>query len=179
MDKITLDRAAFKVLSSDTRVSILRLLEKRRMTLSEMAKQLNMRASTITEHLDALKKAGLIEQKDEGRKWKYYELTRKGKDIISPVEKSVFIVLALSAVFIIFSSYNILGGFSTYSLQSLEAGESEKVLGPAEELVTDTGNVPRASEISGVDGLSITLLIVSAFMFELCVIYLLRKRRCR
>ena len=179
MDKITLDRKAFKVLSSDTRVSILRLLEKRRMTLSELATKLDMRASSIKEHLTALESAGLIEKRDEGRKWKYYELTTKGKNVISPMEKSVFIVLALSALIIIFSSYNILGGFSAYSAQSLSVG-SEKVMGSAESSTTDATQEwvtesPRS--VPGVNGLHVVLLIVSVFIFELCLIYLLRKRR--
>ena len=174
MDKITLDRKAFKVLSSDTRVSILRLLEKRRMTLSELATKLDMRASSIKEHLQALESAGLIEKRDEGRKWKYYELTTKGKNVISPMEKSVFIVLALSALIIIFSSYNVLGDFSTYSAQSLEAG-GEKLLGSEDATQDWVTEAPRS--VPGVNGLHVVLLIVSVFIFELCLIYLIRKRR--
>ena len=83
-DKITLDRKAFKALASDTRINILKVLNERRMTLSEFAKAFGMSPSTVKEHLDALSSAEFIEQKDEGRKWKYYELTKKGRNFLSP-----------------------------------------------------------------------------------------------
>ncbi len=111
-EKISLDRSTFRVLSSDTRIQILKLLGKRRMTLSEMSKFLRMSVSSVKEHLDSLSQAGLIVQMDEGRKWKYYELTGKGKEIISPVEKRVFIVLGVSVLAAVSGLYGLVGKLS-------------------------------------------------------------------
>ncbi len=95
-DKITLDRKTFKALAQDTRIAILKELEKRRKTQSELAKSLAMSVSTIKEHLDNLESVDLVKQIDEGYKWKYYELTKKGKKIITPSETKIWISLALT-----------------------------------------------------------------------------------
>ncbi len=95
-DKITLDRETFKALAQDTRIAILKELEKRRKTQSELAKSLAMSVSTIKEHLDNLESVDLVKQIDEGYKWKYYELTKKGKKIITPSETKIWISLALT-----------------------------------------------------------------------------------
>ena len=83
-ERIVLDEKSFKALSADSRVGILKSLNERRRTLSELSQKLNLGNSTIKEHCDILVNADLIKQIDEGRKWKYYELTQKGKQIISP-----------------------------------------------------------------------------------------------
>lgn len=104
-DKITLDRETFKALAVDTRVKILRILDDRQHTLSDLAEELSMAPSTIKEHLDTLVAAGLIKQVDKGMKWKYYKLTFKGKQITNPYEKKVWIILATAAVALSASLY--------------------------------------------------------------------------
>ena len=69
----------FRALSSPTRLKIIKSLNSRRKTQSELAGELHLHVSTIKEHLDNLVDAELIVQIDDGHKWKYYELTRKGK----------------------------------------------------------------------------------------------------
>ena len=108
-EKITLDKETFKVLSSDTRIRILKLLGKRRMTLSEVSACLEMSVSAVKEHLGTLVSAELIQQMDEGHKWKYYQLTGRGREIVAPAEKRVMIVLGLSAVALITSLYTLAG----------------------------------------------------------------------
>ena len=96
--RIVLDDKSFKALSADSRIGILKSLNERRRTLSELSQKLDLGNSTIKEHCDILVDAELIRQLDEGRKWKYYELTQKGKQIISPnlmEEVKVLIVLCL------------------------------------------------------------------------------------
>lgn len=105
-DKITLDKKTFKTLASDTRVGILKSLNRRRKMLTELSKEFGMSPSTIKEHLDNLSGAGLVVMKDDGHKWKYYELTRKGKDVLNPGETKIWIVLALSAIAILITSYD-------------------------------------------------------------------------
>jgi hypothetical protein len=57
-----------------------------------------MSVSGVKEHLEILEKVGLIEKMDDGHKWKYYELTRKGSDIVAPRELRVWILLSISMI---------------------------------------------------------------------------------
>jgi DNA-binding transcriptional ArsR family regulator len=108
-DEIRLDRETFKALAADTRISILKSLAKRRMTGAELASQVKLSPSTIKEHLDQLEQAKLIEQMDEGRKWKYYALTFKGRQITSTERPSmrVWIVLGVSILALAFTTMNL------------------------------------------------------------------------
>jgi len=99
--KVILDNQSFRALSAESRVEILKSLNERRMTLSELSKRLELESSTIKEHCMILAKADLIKQIDEGRKWKYYELTGKGKSLLEPnfmEEAKVLIVLCFGLV---------------------------------------------------------------------------------
>lgn len=77
-DPFILTRDAIKVLSVDTRLDILKLLDERPHTLTEIKDSLGLAAATVSEHLARLEEANLIEKRDEGRKWKYYVLTKQG-----------------------------------------------------------------------------------------------------
>lgn len=99
--KLVLDDRSFKALSADSRVNILKKLNERRMTLSELSQKLDLKNSTIKEHCNILLNAELISKIDEGRKWKYYELTGKGKQVVEPnlmQEVQVFVMLSLTAI---------------------------------------------------------------------------------
>lgn len=104
---VTLDRESFKALAADTRIKILKLLHKRQHMQTELAHELQLSIPAVKEHLDALVKAGLAERKEEGRKWKYYALTKKGVAILDPEEKRIMLVLT---VFIL----SALGGVAAY-----------------------------------------------------------------
>ncbi|NOX71810.1 MAG: ArsR family transcriptional regulator [Candidatus Micrarchaeota archaeon] len=106
-EKITLDRETFRVLASETKIKILKSIDERRKTLTELAKELGMSPSTVKEHLDNLSKAGLIEQKDDGHKWKYYELTRQGNEILHPGSKRIMLVLAASTIAVLGVLYDL------------------------------------------------------------------------
>jgi len=93
--EIRLDKETFKALASGTRVDVLKLLNQRRHMQSEIAASLGLSVPTVKEHLAALEKAGLVERHDEGRKWKYYSLTNKGKGVLNPEEMKIWIVLAM------------------------------------------------------------------------------------
>jgi len=99
--KITLDSSTFKALASGTRVKILKLLEKRNHTQSELSAVLNMSIPTVKDHLTAMEQGGLVKRKEEGRKWIYYALTEKAKCVLDPERKRLWIVLSffiLSAI---------------------------------------------------------------------------------
>lgn len=102
-DRIVLDRKAFEALAAESRVKILKSLKARRKTLSELSKELDMSVSGTKEHLQNLEDAELIIKMDDGHKWKYYELTRKGKEVVGPKEIRVWILLSISTMALIFS----------------------------------------------------------------------------
>lgn len=93
--EIVLDKKTFGALAIDTRVKVLKSLVQRRKMQSELANELGLAPSTVSEHLERMVDADLIRRRDEGHKWIYYELTEKGKQIVSPERTGVF-VFALS-----------------------------------------------------------------------------------
>ena len=122
---MVLDNTSFKALSTESRVSILKNLGERRMTLSELSKRLHLESSTIKEHCNVLSHADLIKQIDDGHKWKYYELTQKGKQIVAPsFMDEVKVLIVLCVAFVFFSGILIValgGNMGIYSSQSLSA----------------------------------------------------------
>jgi len=100
---IVLDRKSFEALAVDTRVRLLKSLRERRKTLSELSEELGMSVSGVKEHLQILEQAELVQKMDEGRKWKYYQLTKKGSDVVAPKELKVWILLSMSSMALIMS----------------------------------------------------------------------------
>lgn len=92
---ITLDQESFKALASEVRVDILKKLDERRQTVTDLSGLLALSKPTLLEHLEKLQAAGLVKRVDEGRKWIYYELSQKGRRLLHP--ERVAIVLALSS----------------------------------------------------------------------------------
>ena len=100
-DKITLDRKILRALSSDTRINILKNLNVRPMTVSELSRILNLPKSTIHENLEKLIDAGLVKKrKSEGRKRVYYELTEKGRRLLLSHKTRIILLLSSAASFI-------------------------------------------------------------------------------
>jgi DNA-binding transcriptional ArsR family regulator len=147
-DTIKLDRRSFEALAAESRVNALKALSRRRKTLTELSNELGLSVSTMKEHLDVLVKAGLIIQKDEGRKWKYYELTRKGKGIVNPYPAKVLIMLAVSLILVFGSGWNFINAFGEYAGAGMDAA-------PAEGFMPGVGtyeeDVPRAYTIAEAD----------------------------
>lgn len=100
VSKITLDAETFKALASATRLTVLKALDERRKTLTELARDLDLNKATVHEHLGLLLAAGLVRKRDdEGRKWIYYELTWTGQRILRPEATTTFnVLLGLSAL---------------------------------------------------------------------------------
>jgi ArsR family transcriptional regulator len=76
-----LDEKLLKVLSSNTRVEILKRLSVSQMTLSDLARVLDFCKSTVFEHLKMLYEAGLV-YRITGRKWIYYRLSKQGVRVL-------------------------------------------------------------------------------------------------
>jgi len=97
MIDLPLNIPLLKVLASEKRIEILRLLDRRRMTLSEISRELSLSPSAAGEHLDKLVRAGLIVQEDENHRWKYYALTKTGILLVHN-SSDLRIVLTLSKI---------------------------------------------------------------------------------
>jgi len=110
-NKIVLDRKAFGALAVDSRVKILKALKERRKMLTELSDEMKLSASSTKEHLDTLVDAGLISRIDDGHKWKYYELTRKGSEIVTPDrEIRVWVLLGMSVVGLASAAFLMIAG---------------------------------------------------------------------
>lgn len=112
-DRVILDSSSFKALASETRVLILKELDKKRSTASEIAKALGISAQSASEHLENMRVAGLVDRVESGRKWVYFQLTEKGKAVLHPENKKFWIFLSI--VFLAIASVSLLtlqGGLS-------------------------------------------------------------------
>ena len=98
--RITLDQESFKALASDVRVGILKVLDDRRQTVTDLSNVMGLSKPTLLEHLEKLQSAGLVKRLDEGRKWIYYDLTRRGRHILNPHQVKIMISLAVSLLLV-------------------------------------------------------------------------------
>ncbi len=77
------DAEMHRALSSDTRLGLMRELQARDLTPTDLSTRVGKSKATVVEHLDRLMDAGFVEKKEEaGRKFVFYGLTRKGKEIL-------------------------------------------------------------------------------------------------
>lgn len=65
----------FKILSVDKRIQIIELLKKEPLSVNVLAEALGITQSAVSQHLRALKGAGLVKNERRGY-WVYYSLNR-------------------------------------------------------------------------------------------------------
>ncbi len=126
MNEITIDRKTLKALGADTRLNILKSLTKRRKTQAELAKELQLSAPSIKEHVGQLLSAQLVEVIDTGRKWKYYSLTQKGKAIAEPMSAKIWFILGITLLTIV--------GIAFFSFPANNSGNLQTT--PSQEYLT-------------------------------------------
>jgi DNA-binding transcriptional ArsR family regulator len=195
-DNITLDKETFKALAIDTRVNILKKLDERfQLTLTDLATEFGMAPSTISEHLDKLASAGLVIQVDKGMKWKYYRLTPKGKKILNPYEKRVWIILTVSALALFAAVYRLMSTmtqlFSPPQQMLLRNAAPTAVPGPvsddaaggllyaaekAVETTTTTLVQESSSLVSQAPYAELMLVLLLVLAVGVCVGYLIRRK---
>lgn len=98
-----LDIDTFKALASRTRLDILKKLDERQKTITELSNETGLSKATVYEHLTILAEAGLIKKVESKNKWVYYKLTIKGMNLLHPEKKKIAILLSLSFLFLSFS----------------------------------------------------------------------------
>ncbi len=160
-DRIVLDKKAFGALAVDSRVKLLKALTLRRKMLTELAAELKLSASATKEHLDTLVEAGLIEKFDEGHKWKYYALTRKGAGIVTPDrEIKVWVILGISIIGLILSSLLMLNSLPASA--TMQAPQVATAAVPAPAAVEAPGTNAQAGPSLGTTAIEITNTSVGA-----------------
>jgi len=102
-----LDRPAFRALSSDTRINMLKALNERRKTVTELAKSLNLSKSAAYEHLTLLTEVELVRKIETENKWVYYELTDKGLGLLRNNLKKVIFILSSAMITLAAGSYEV------------------------------------------------------------------------
>lgn len=110
-----IDRKTLKALAADTRLDILKSLGRRRKMPSELSKELDLAASTVTEHLDRLEEAGLVRREETGHKWIYYSLTEKGESLIKPRIPVQFVIVLSISIIVIAAGFVYVNYNSNYS----------------------------------------------------------------
>jgi len=109
-EKVVLDRDSFKALASETRISILKALNNKRLTITQLSKELKVSKPALLKHMEALIDAKLVKKEQKERKWIYYDLTFKGKNVLHPERVAVTVLLS-SAVMAIIGAILALGKF--------------------------------------------------------------------
>jgi len=114
--RVTVGPDTFEALSSEERISILKLLDtSRQLTGTDVANALGISKSSAFKQLNRLARAGLVERMDEGRKWIYYRNTSKAERLLHPDDVTIHLVLSaavaavLAGFLIILSLQPILG----------------------------------------------------------------------
>lgn len=130
-ENIVLDKKSFEALAGETRIKILKSLNSRQKTSTELAQELNLAVPSIKEHLDTLESSGFVQKMDDGHKWKYYFLTKKGKNLFSPNALKVMILLGISSVVSVISAFALY--FDSSSSAASEAFASKAAPTPAYE----------------------------------------------
>jgi len=156
-----LDRDSLKALSADTRQEIVKLLEKRPYTASELSRKLNKHVTTVSEHLLLLEKSGLIRRKDSGNKWIYYMLTNKGEKIFKPAYYSWVVILSISVLALVFGVQQL---FSAGTVRESYRAPTMEQAGDVALQSPDTGMV-----------LGMILIIIAIIGFVYLIIKKLRK----
>jgi len=172
-EKILIDKETLKAIAVDTRLNILKLLFKKKYTLSDISGILGLGNSTIKEHLNILSKAGLIKKEDTKRKWKYYSLTFKGRRLIEPREIKVlfaFITTLIAAVGMtfVFAKNFLIKGAQTFAA---EAPRALNVMEAAKGTVVDeSAEIAQLAEETVITGTHIAPYNLSIIMFIILLI---------
>ncbi|MEM2934898.1 MAG: metalloregulator ArsR/SmtB family transcription factor [Candidatus Thermoplasmatota archaeon] len=157
MEKVVLEKDSFMALASDTRINLLKKLDERKMTVSELAREMNISKPAVLKHLSKLCDAGLVKKIEGDRKWIYYSLTQKGKNILYPDRVKIILLLSSSIAFLV-------AGI-VYMFKYLGEKTSDVKI-----LRENIGEVKHPY-------LGMLLFIISAIFFIIAIFYKLRNRK--
>lgn len=178
-EQIALDLNSFKALASETRVQILKKLDKRRATASELSKSLRVSVQGVSQHLNKMESAGLIERTENGRKWVYFELTDKGRRLLHPEsQKGLWVVLGLSLLAFAWGAFNFVSPAGVIRAAPVPGMDEAPVMA-AKEVVQAYGAGEAATGFASPDVFYLSLIVVGALVFGVTLVFLLRARKGR
>ena len=153
---ITLDQESFKALASEVRVDILKKLDERRQTVTDLSGLLSLSKPTLLEHLEKLQAAGLVKRVDEGRKWIYYELSPKGKKLLHPEKVAIVLALSCTVTLAAIGVFLILAAsFTTFLSPAMPTGNTS--LGQVRTTPVAFGLASSPAGLGGIVALSLAL----------------------
>jgi DNA-binding transcriptional ArsR family regulator len=167
-EKILLDSEVFKALASETRLEILKNLDERKKTVTELSRIMDLNKATIYEHLSILNHVGLVTKVESLNKWVYYRLTWKGTDLLHPEKKKIAIVFSAAIMFLIMGMIYLIG-YMREAADNYVTFENEKTFDDAMELVRD--NHEAFSIFQGLDTPSLVFGIIMFFLFCVTIIF--------
>lgn len=191
-EKVLIDKETLKAIAVDTRLNILKLLAKKKYTLTDLSEMLGLGNSTVKEHMDNLIKAELVEKEQTDRKWKFYSITLKGRRLVEPREIKVLFMFALSTIAAIGSAIWFAMKVDVMEKVPMLAANAEperlmaaaplaegEVYDLAQEkaVATANENIATAAQTAGINpwiifGIMVVLIGVSAFLLG----YYLKKK---
>src|SRR3989442_2995316 len=140
--RVTLAQASFRALASEVRVEVLKKLDERRMTVTDLANVLDLSKPTLLEHLEKLQAANLVKRIDEGRKWIYYELTGRGRKILHPERVTIVVSLCLSVLLAAVGEFALATGLTSGVLAA--PGSAPSVTFQSQAAGTSFSSIPSA-----------------------------------
>ncbi len=174
MERIGLDQPTLKALAGETRVRILKLLDRKQMTPSDIAYELRMSLPTVGEHLRALVEAELVDKEETTRKWKYYSLTQKARMLLHPNTTTIWFVLGLflfSAAATVISAIKFFGAGTAYGA----AAPKLMARDAAEQLLAEAAPAVAQTAPAGLSPLWLIVWGVLAVVFLAVLVVLLKK----
>jgi len=180
MSELILEQKKLKALSVESRVNILKQLDKRRYTLSELSESLKMSKPTIKEHLDILEDAGFVKKLPSENKWIYYELTKDGQKVFRPQDTKILFMFCLSFVATILVGIYMIVGFTGFA--QTKSFVQDQILQKSADAGTLMTTSVTATEVTNamVESVSsryLVPLVVFIVLFLITVILLIRYMR--
>lgn len=126
-ERIVLDKTSFMALASESRVTVLKKLDEKRMTVSELAKSMEMSKPALLKHLNKLVEAGLVKKIDDERKWVYYQLTMRGKHVLHPERVKITLLLSTSFLSLMGALFMLWHYFTDKVVRYAPAGDNSLI----------------------------------------------------
>ncbi|VVC01834.1 Bacterial regulatory protein, arsR family [uncultured archaeon] len=126
-----------EALASDTRKDILKLLAEKNHRPSDLSRELGKDKSTIVEHLETLRQAGLVERIErEGHKWIFYCLSKNGQAYFPNRQKRV--------IYIAMAMLSLIGAMLTFFAYVQPAAQGGILASGSPETASKDFNAPPA-----------------------------------
>jgi DNA-binding transcriptional ArsR family regulator len=159
-EELPLEPDLIEVLAADTRRNVLSLLQDRRMTVTELARELDLGKATVHEHLDKLTEAGLVERHEDDRLWVYYGLTPRGKRLLNPDRTRFYLALASSVVAALIAGLAVYAFVMTGGFTGAPADGDTTMLTPTQDEVYTGKAVEVPAEAEGEDAEQVSAYLV-------------------